>query len=319
MSNRDKYRIYAKDCHSIPLFLQPWWMDAVCGEMNWDVCLSFDKGGNLQGVLPYFLKKKWGLTSIRNPYLTPYSGVWIIYADKISPWRKSQWEKRIMAELISQLPPYTWFSLRCHTALTNWLPFYWKGFSQTIQYTSLIKPLKEMPRIYKGIHRNIKETIRQAQRSGVTIQRGSHLFQTFCLLYESASAAKGLTNPPMEVLTKIHEAVQMNQSGEIFIARDNCGQPLAYLYLLYDINTAYAWLGGRNPYVQLNGAYSFMFWEAIKQSSQIVNQFDVDGSMNSGIEQFLAAWGGTLTPCFVLTKSSNFFWETLLFIKNRLL
>ena len=43
MTNKEKYDIFCQKIY-ISVFSQPWWLDAVCGEENWDVYVV-EKGG----------------------------------------------------------------------------------------------------------------------------------------------------------------------------------------------------------------------------------------------------------------------------------
>lgn len=45
MTNKEVYYEYVKKHQDICIYNQPWWLDAVCGEDNWDVIISYDKQG----------------------------------------------------------------------------------------------------------------------------------------------------------------------------------------------------------------------------------------------------------------------------------
>lgn len=77
-SNKDKYRHLLETEKTIPIFSRDWWMDAVCGEDNWDVLLV-EKNGEIVASMPYYIHKKYGLTVITQPTLTQTNGMWIYY------------------------------------------------------------------------------------------------------------------------------------------------------------------------------------------------------------------------------------------------
>lgn len=54
---KEQYRQFCQNEKDIPIFSKDWWLDAVCGVDNWDVVLV-EKGGQIVGALPYFVKKK---------------------------------------------------------------------------------------------------------------------------------------------------------------------------------------------------------------------------------------------------------------------
>ena len=43
MSNKERYRIWVEGQESLPIFLQPWWLDAVCAGKEWDVLLFYEE------------------------------------------------------------------------------------------------------------------------------------------------------------------------------------------------------------------------------------------------------------------------------------
>jgi len=38
-TNKERFRLLCDQNKSIPLFMQSWWMDAVCNHKNWDVLI----------------------------------------------------------------------------------------------------------------------------------------------------------------------------------------------------------------------------------------------------------------------------------------
>lgn len=317
MSNRDKYRIYAKDCHSIPLFLLPWWMDAVCGEKNWDVCLSFDNGEKLRGVLVFFLRKKYGIHYISQPTHTPYTGLWLDYVPGMTPYRRNRFEKKNITTLLFQLPKLAWFEQRFHYQLYNWLPFYWNGFKQNTHYTNLIDIRLPKENLYQNIRYNIRWSIRRAKNENIRIINGPSLFQKFFNIYSISARENNIHYLTYTQLEHIHQAIQEENAGNIFLAIDENDNVHAGAYILWDRISAYYWLGASDLRYRKSGAVSLLLWEAIQSCADKVPCFDFDGSMNEGTEQFFSSFGTIQTPCFAITKSSNCFWDILLFIKNR--
>ena len=80
--SKDKYKVLCADDPTIPFYMQEWWLDAVCKKGTWDVCLSYDNAGEINGALVYYLVKLRGVISaIVMPELTPYSGIWLKLPD----------------------------------------------------------------------------------------------------------------------------------------------------------------------------------------------------------------------------------------------
>ncbi len=128
MTPKDKYRQLCKDEKTIPIFSKDWWMDAVCGETNWDV-LIVEKGGKIVAFMPIYIKRKYGIKYISQPKATQLSGIHIIYPENQKYERRLSYEKEIMNEIIDQLEnlDIAYYQQNFHYSVTNWLPFYWRG------------------------------------------------------------------------------------------------------------------------------------------------------------------------------------------------
>ena len=53
MNAKTKYRDLAFE-KNLSIFCQPWWLDAVCGERNWDVVILEEPDG-IVAALPYYV------------------------------------------------------------------------------------------------------------------------------------------------------------------------------------------------------------------------------------------------------------------------
>jgi hypothetical protein len=136
-------------------------LDAVCGEAGWDVCL-IESGGIVVASMPYHLKSKLGFKVLSHPLLTQTLGPWIRPMDAKYSKRLSA-EKELMDGLIKQLPPHDFFQQNWHQSRTNWLPFFWKGFSQTTRYTYVLPDISDLEVVWKGILSGTRREIKKAR------------------------------------------------------------------------------------------------------------------------------------------------------------
>ena len=56
------------------------------------------------------------------------------------------------------------FCQNFHYSVTNWLPFYWHGFSQTTRYTYVIENLDDLDLVWAQFQEKIRTDIRKAQK-----------------------------------------------------------------------------------------------------------------------------------------------------------
>ncbi|HRI58100.1 MAG TPA: hypothetical protein PK228_00165, partial [Saprospiraceae bacterium] len=158
---------YADFCQNnyIPLHLQPWWLDAVCGESAWDVSLSINGSGAITGVWPYYLQRRFGQSFVRQPPLTSYGGPWLVYPDhpKFRSLKRSEFEKMVFDELIKHLPKTVFFQQNMHPDVQNWLPLCWAGFRQTTRYTYIFKDLSDLEKTKAGFKNTLRTDLKKAR------------------------------------------------------------------------------------------------------------------------------------------------------------
>jgi hypothetical protein len=291
---KDAYRTLCDVETSIPLFSQAWWLDAVAGN-NWDVALV-EKGGEIVASMPYVIKQRYGLTFISQPPLTQTQGPWFRQTNAKYAKRLSR-EKDFMGALIDQLPKYDHFAQNWDHLQTNWLPFYWKGFSQTTCYTYRIEQLGNSDEIWAGFQQSIRTDIKKAaNRENLTVRDDLPL-SDFYALNTMVFQRQGKRVPYSEAFVEeLDQAAAARGCRKVFIAEDDQGRHHAGVYLVWDRNSAYYLMGGRNPELRNSGATSLCMWEAIKFASTVTGAFDLEGSMLEPVERFFRSFGAVQTP-----------------------
>jgi len=309
-----QYRILCETEPSIPLFSQAWWLDAVAGD-SWNVVVV-EKGGEIQAAMPYVMKQKFGLTLLTQPALTQNLGPWIRpthakYAKRLSR------EKDLMQALIDQLPSYTHFQQNWHHTVTNWLPFYWKGFEQTTRYTYRIDDLEDEETVWKEVQSNIKRDIRKASNREGVVVRDDLGIDEFFSLNEMVFARQGKTLPYTKAFVEnLDAAAAERKARKIFIAEDSQGRRHAGVYLVWDSKSAYYLMGGGDPKLRNSGATSLCMWEAIKFASTVTQSFDFEGSMIEPVERFFRAFGARQTPYYAVSHTPSKAFKLMKFVRS---
>ncbi|MGI6455403.1 MAG: hypothetical protein ACOX5R_07225 [bacterium] len=101
---------------------------------------------------------------LTNPILTQFLGPTIIYPHNQSYRNRLSYEKKIFFDLIDRLPKFDYFSQNFSYSITNWLPFYWKGFKQSTRYTYVIEDVKDLDKVFGNISSKYRNKIRKAER-----------------------------------------------------------------------------------------------------------------------------------------------------------
>ncbi|NOX63308.1 MAG: GNAT family N-acetyltransferase [Chloroflexi bacterium] len=285
----------------LPLFAQDWWLDATA-PAAWDA-VTIEENGRVIARLPYAIQRHRGLTLLTMPLLTPHLGPWLAplpgkYATRLSR------EHQLLDALIDRLPPFDLFQQSFHPHITNWLPFYWRGFRQTTRYTYIIPDLGDLDRVWDGFRSNIKRAIHKAKKQ-VAVRSDLGL-ETFWRLNRLTFQRQGMEPPyNLDYLIRIDEACGQRNQRRMFFAEDARGRIHAALYLVWDHQTAYYLMGGNDPELQNSGAPSLLMWEAIQFAATTSKRFDFEGSMIPGVERFFRGFGARQTPYFRVTKTNS--------------
>lgn len=314
LMSRDSYRVFSDSEQDLPLFLKAWWLDAVAGESAWCAVLV-EQGGGIQACMPFVLKQRYGLRFIGQPILTQHLGPWIRpgsakYAKELAR------QKDLYEALIAQLPKFDHFFQNWHYARSNWLPFFWQGFTQTTRYTYALSDLSDERLIWDGFQQNIRTDIKKAaNRFGVQVRTDLGI-EDFYTLNQLVFKRQGMATPyTLEQIERIDRACAERNCRRIFIAEDAEGRRHAAVYLVWDENCAYYLMGGSDPELRNSGATSLCMWEAIRFAATVTRRFDFEGSMLEPVERFFRGFGAVQVPYSSVTKTPSRLLQSAQFVR----
>ena len=308
-SHKEKYSELCAREPGIPLFLRDWWLDATCRN-QWDVAL-IEKSGDIVGVFPYYAKKIFWINTLVMPKLTPFLGIWLKYPEGQKYATKLSHEKSVTTELIDSLPHHDYFYQKLHYSITNWLPFYWKNFKQTTEYTYVIENLSDLDHVFSEFRDNIRREIRKAEKQ-VTVTCDTSLERIYEITQMTFKRQNMKLPFSFECIKKIDAACQKKECRKIFVAEDAEGKVHAAIYIVWDNHSAYYLFGGGDPEARTSGAMSLLMWEAIKFAATVSQKFDFEGSIIEPVERFFRSFGATQKPFFKITKSNSIIVKTAL-------
>ena len=298
------YRELCANEDLIPLFSKDWWLDSVVGVDEWDVALVL-RDGKIIASMPYIIKNKFGLKFCTSPQFSQYLGPWIKpsqakYAKKLGQ------QKDVMIDLIEQLPRFDYFSQNWDYKLTNWLPFYWKGFQQTTNYTYVIDDMSSLDLVWSNLEEKIRTDIRKAKNRHNLIFLDNPSIEDFIQLNRKVYERKNIKTPHNEqTFINLDKACAKNHARKIFIAVDEDGRHHAGVYIVWNKNSAYYLMGGSDPELRTSGATSLCLWEAIKFASTVTKEFNFEGSMMEPVERFVRGFGGKQRLIFNVSKTPS--------------
>lgn len=304
INNKKIYKEFCSKENSLPIFFKDWWLDFSAGEKNWQVALVIEEE-NVIAAMPYIIKKKFGFKLCVLPKFTRFLGPWI-EENKMNSKKSFSRTKKIMKDLIKQLPKYDYFLQNWNYDQTNWLPFYWQGFKQTTCYTYVIENLSNIDVVWDNFQVNVRGKIRKStKRYNLTIDKKPSL-ETFYELYKKVWENQNIKVPyNKEEFVQLDSTLEKHNSRKIFTALDQEGRPHASVYLVWDNESAYYLMSGSDEELRISGALSFCLWEAIKFSSTVTKKFNFMGSMHEPIETFIRSFGGEQKFTYTITNTKS--------------
>jgi Acetyltransferase (GNAT) domain len=280
-------------------FQRPLWLDAVAPGQWKEIRL--EKDGVTYASLPYVQKKRYGLSIISVPRLTPYLGPWWCPIRSKSAKRLGK-EKDIILGLIDQLPQAAYTYIACNPSITNLLPFHWRGFSLRLRYTYRIEDVSDPDQVWSGFRENIRTDIRKARKQLVV--RTDLGFDRFDMINALTFSRQGKARPySQDFLRRVDGALSERNCRQILFAVDAQGRVHAVNYTVWDDDCAYYLMGGADPELRNSGAQSLLMWEAIQRAASVTRMFDFEGSMIEPVERFFRAFGAKQTPYYVAVKA----------------
>lgn len=278
----------------LPLFFEPWWLDAVCGENHWKVVLSKDGKGEINGICPVYKSSLKGLPVLRNPDFSPYSGVFLVYpADLASEQSKYSFENKTSAVLLDQLPRDAgMIQMNLHPTMENAYPFIWKRYHQTTRYTYRLEDISDQESISKGMSQTLRRQIRQARETHkISLTEDPDII--YNLLSKSLNKQQVRHRISKEMIFRISSALYENNQGKLLIASNMKQEIVASMILAMDHDTAYCLALGMDHELEQTHASKLLIAESVRLASSHVKRYDFEGSMIPNVERIYRSFGGT--------------------------
>lgn len=307
MKSIEEYQKLSYQIPDFPVFMQDWYLDAVCGENGWDyIFYSYDH--RLIALFPFWMRKKWGIRWIDMPPLVKYMGP-IIHPD----FREPGWIKKIYDDFAQRLPSTIIFRQNFNPTVTDWLPFYHKNYNQSTAYSFMLKS-ESREKLREKLHRNVRRNIQKARDQGIRIVLGHETAMLLNLQRKSFERQNLKVPYSDQQFFSIDQALLSKGKRHIFYAQLPNGEITASAYLIHDGDVCYYHISGEDPKYRQFGGGILLLWEAINFSFEKLNCkiFDFEGSMIKGVETIRRQFGAHPYPYFKI-KKIRYAWMKILF------
>lgn len=309
MNPKEEYRRWCADKEqSLPIFLRPWLLDAVC-ENEWDVSLYKNKENRIQGVLPYFKFQKKYISVIGMPFLTPYMGIYIDFPKNQKLVSQYDFEKEVANALIEQIPDSIYLQQKFYPNYIYGLPFFWKGFRLDWRYTYHLSLQQDQNAIWEGMEGSARTQLLKTLKQ-VTIEISDDT-RTLYHLVSLTFAKQSLKVPyTLDQFDRMYHAIKENNAGEVYLARQiSTGKSVAGMFMVKDKEFVYNLVLGRDHDHDPGGSIHGVLWKCIQDHIGKHQIFDFEGSMLEGPERMFRSFGSHRVPVLQVTRYKNNFWR----------
>lgn len=275
------------------------WLDCVA-ENSWEKIEILNKNGDIDAAFPIFKSKRYGFKIVQTPALTQTLGIYIKDTGaKLT--KKLEREKKLINQIIDQLPKNVNFDLNLDINNEYILPFIWRGFKVEPRFSYQLENLENLDVVWSGFKENIKTDIRKAQKK-VEIRKDMGI-DTLIEMQEKTFKRQNRSLPfDKELIKKIDERLGKNDASLLLCAVDEENNVHAATYFIYDEKRCYYLLSGGDPEYRNSGATSLLVWEGIKFAADHSIVFDFEGSMIEDIERFVRGFGAKPKVYYRVTK-----------------
>lgn len=291
MTNKDRYAEWAERIGNVPLMMRPWWMDAVCAGKEWDVLLVENEKGEIQGAMPYLIRKRLGQKFIVMPQQTQIGGIWADPSITDNRWEIAQLCKKMEEQLKAMNLSYYYQQYPIGSLPAEAMRGL--GFKLKERITYRIDFLTDIDQVIASFSKNKRRQLQKAASLTSDFQLNAEDFYKFhCHCLESQHKKISYSREFLLVLER--KARRLGQC-DILAIRNINGDIYAAALLVWDHSTMYYLIPCYDPAYKDSGASALLALEAIKLACKKKLSFDFEGSMERGTAKHYSQFGTTPT------------------------
>lgn len=289
MTNKERYSAWVAEQEYVPVFMMPWWMDAVCAGKEWDVLLAEDEQGNILGAMPYLLRKRAWYKYIIMPQQTQIGGIWVTAEVTADRWKTAEVCRMIKEQLDTMGLAYYYQQYLpgslCVDAMRG------LGFKTKERVTYRVEDLSDLDAVINAFSKNKKRQLQKALSLHAEKTMDAEDFYRFHAQCMAARKRK-LYYSREFLLVLERKAARLNQCQILRICNAD-GKPYAAAFLIWDKHYMYFLIPCYDPAFHESGASALLVLEAMKLAREKHVRFDFEGSMERGIANHYKQFGST--------------------------
>lgn len=303
MADKEKYNAFLDKLNYVPIYSKSFWLDATCGEGNWDIYF-FGEGNDIKAVMPYYrVKKSDGTDWITRPILTQNNGILFKHPANQGIFARQKWEEKIINEACDFIEGLglDGYEQQFHHSFTLPLPFFWRRFTPSVRYTYIIDTSVGYETVKSGYASEVRNVIKKAEKL-VHIEEENDL-KEFYSVNEKSFLRQNISIPfSYELFEKLVNNCRENNCCKLYKAVDDEGAVHSVAMIVWDEKAAYWILNGSDPDLRKSQANALLIDKAIQLACELKVDFDFEGSVIKGVNHAFREYGGEPVQYFRFRK-----------------
>ncbi|MBQ7631317.1 MAG: GNAT family N-acetyltransferase [Paludibacteraceae bacterium] len=299
MTNKERYSEWAAQLEYVPIYLQPWWMDAVCAGKEWDVLLAEDEEGHIVGALPYLLRKRAWYKYIIMPPMTQIGGIWVAPEVTGDKWKTAEVCRQLKEQLDTlNLAYYHQQFLPGSLCVDALRPL---GFKTKERVAYRVNDLSNLDTLIASFAKNKRRQLQKAL--SLHAERTMDVESFYRFHQQCLKARKHKIDYSREFLLVLERKAHRLGQCQILSICNADGQPYAAAFLVWDKHYLYYFIPALDYAFNDSGAGALLVLEAMKLAREKHVLFDFGPNTSASVARHFAA---KPIPCFSVEK--NFKW-----------
>lgn len=300
MIAKDIYCKWAETADGLPLFMRPWWMDAVCAGKEWDAVMH----------MPYLLRRRMGLRYVLMPQLTQIGGY---YMDQTEVGNAAQVAAEIDSHLRGLGLAYYYQRFPIDSPIPHELAK--RGYTVRERVTYRIEDIQDMDAVRRGYSENKRRQLKKATDLVCDMDMEAEAFYRF---HERCLKAQGKhISYTWPFFKGLYEACAQHDAGQVVRVSDKEGNTHAAAYVVYDQETCYFLIPAYDPQYGKSGAGSLLVDACIRFAREHSRVFDFEGSMIPGVANHYRQFGSVARTYCSVERMANPIFKILLKLNDR--
>jgi len=275
-----------------PIFMESWWMDAVCAGKHWEEILP---------NMPCLIRNKWWMQWICMPQQTQIGGMWL--DEKTCTIEKAhELAKKIDAKLREMKLDYYYQQYPIGSPLPAELRQL--GYRVRERVTYQLQDLSDLDKVIDGFSRNKKRQLQKALSLHVDMSLSAEEFYEFhqtCLRQQHKTISYS-----REFFLVLNRKAQREKAAQIVAIRNADNELVAAGYVVWDKTTMHYLMAAQDSRFGDSGAMSLLVLECIKLAREKGVVFDFEGSMIRGVAMHFKQFGAV--PVVYYSVEKYFTW-----------